>query len=253
MLQSMKHLVRIALSVLLLLSLIACSESKMLMKGLSRHPQSLGYTFISPIDSSAKTDSVVVYYKGFPLDSLTSVQRKKGLILPFIFINFTDFKYRMQLGANQLREDYNDFFFNALLDESDRSGNYALCYDSAHSQNVYELEVSLDTCLTDTYFSERSFTVYYVYGYFSTYSETSYPANSKVTCNLRLRKGDQMLRDTTISVSTQLPSIGGNNLSRDRLLNLTAENMVTNLCESTRECISKMVQEVNATLVAQKR
>lgn len=249
----MKNLVKIALSGLLLLSLFACSESKMLMKGLSRHPQSLGYTFISPIDSSAKTDSVIVYFNGFPLDSLTTVERKKSLVLPFLLINITDFKYRMQLGANQLREDYNDFFFNALLDESDRSGSFALCYDSAHSQNVYELEVSLDTCHTDTYFSESSVTVFYFYGYFTSYSESSYPANSKVACNFRLRKGDQILRDTTVSVFTELPFGDASHMGRDDRLNHTARCLVTSLCESTRDCISKMVQEVNATLVAQKR
>jgi len=251
--QSMKISFKVALSGLLLLSLIACSESKLLMKGLSHYPQPLGYAFDSPIDSSAKTDSVIVYFNGFQLDSLTTVQRKKGLVLPFIFINITDFKYRMKLGANQLRGDFNDFFFNALLDESERSGSYALCYDSVHSKNVYEMEVSLDTCLTDTYLSESSVTVFYVYGYFSTYSESSFPTNSKVACSLRLRKGDQILKDTTISVSTELGFMGGNNLSRNERMMHTAEGMVTNLCESTRECISKMVREVNTSLVAQKR
>jgi hypothetical protein len=249
----MKHNVWSFLLGIMVLSLVSCSESKMLMKGLSYFPQSLGYELNSPIYSSAKTDSVIVTFTGFPLDSATTVHRQKGLILPFIFVNFTEYKYRIKLGQSQLNEDFNDFFFNALLDESQRSGKYALCYDSTRRKEVYNLEVTLDTCLTDTHFLENTFLIYYVYGYFSTYSESSYPARSHVACTLRLRKGDQLLKDTTVSVSSMLEFNNGDNLNRNERMKRTAECLVSTLCESTRNCIAELVQTVNSTLVAQKR
>ncbi len=249
----MKHTIQFTLLGMIILSTMSCSESKMLMKGLSYYPQPLGYEMISPIDSSAKTDSVILTFTGFQLDSITTVKREKALILPLIVVNITEYKYRFQLGANQLQEDYNDFFFNALIDESERSGRYALCYDSTRTKDVYLLEVQLDTCLTDTHFLENSFTLYYFYGYMYNYSESSYPARSTVSCTLRLRKGDQILKDTTVNAFSMLAFEGGNNLNRNERLERTAGCMVATLCQSTRDCISRMVEEVNGMLVAQKR
>lgn len=219
---------------------------------MSQFPQSLGYELISPIDSSAKTDSITLSFTGFALDSATTVHRKSGLVLPFIVLNITEFKYRIKLGASQLNEDYNDFFFRALIDESERSGKFALCYDSTRQKDVYNLEVSLDTCITDTHLLESSLTIFYFYNYFFTYTESSFPARSKVACTLRLRKGDQILKDTTVSISSMLAFSEGE-LSRNARLQRTAECMVATLCQSTRDCISEVVREVNATLSAQKR
>lgn len=248
----MKHSIKTVLFVLMVLGTLSCSETKLLMKGISQFPQSLGYELISPIDSSAKTDSVTLSFTGFKLDSATSVHRKSGLVLPFIVLNITEFKYRIKLGATQLKEDYNDFFFNALIDESERSGKFSLCYDSTRQKDVYNLEVILDTCITDTHFVESSLTIFYFYGYFSTYSESSFPARSKVACTLRLRKGEQVLKDTTVSISSMLAFNEGE-LNRSQRMQRTAECMVATLCQSTRDCISEMVGEVNATLAAQKR
>lgn len=248
----MKHYLHSVLFVVLVLGTLSCSESKLLMKGISKFPQSLGYELISPVDTSAKTDSVTLSFTGFNLDSATTVHRKSGLILPFIVLNIAEYKYRIKLGSTQLKEDYNDFFFRALIDESERSGTYALCYDSTRKKDVYNLEVLLDTCMTDTHFLESSLSVFYFYGYFSTYSESSYPARSKVACTLRLRKGDQLLKDTTVSISSMLAFNEGE-LDRNTRLQRTAECMVATLCQSTRDCISGMVREVNATLAAQKR
>ncbi|MCX6307512.1 MAG: hypothetical protein NTY32_01335, partial [Bacteroidia bacterium] len=78
----MQHTIRFALFGLILLSTMSCSESKMLMKGLSYYQQPLGYKLISPIDSSAKKDSVIITFSGFQLDSLTTVSREKAFILP---------------------------------------------------------------------------------------------------------------------------------------------------------------------------
>ena len=249
----MKHSIRLLLFVTLLLATVSCSESKMLLKGISNFPQSLGYELISPIDSSPKTDSVIINFTGFQLDSATSVQRKKALILPFLVLNITEFKYRIKLGASQLNEDYNNFFFNALLDESQRSGKYAFCSDSTRSKAVYNLDVILDTCLTDTHFLENSLTIFYFYGYFTTYSESSYPARSKVACTLRLRKGDQVLKDTTVSVFNMLAFNNGDNLNRNERMKRTAECLTSALCQSTRDCIMEMVREVNGILETQKR
>lgn len=246
-------MVRFVLCGILILSMLSCSESKLLMKGLSYFPQSLGYELVSPVDSSAKTDSVILTFNGFQMDSTTTVQRTKGLILPFVFINITEFKYHIKLGANQLNEDFNDFFFNALIDESERSGQFALCYDSTRRQEVYHLEVTLDTCETDTHFLENSLTIYYVYDFYTTYFESSFPSRSKVACTLQLRKGDQLLKDTTVSVFNMMSFGNGDNLNRNERLERTAECMVSTLCRSTRDCIAQMVQSVNATLVAQKR
>lgn len=248
----MKASFRFFLLLPLLIAMVSCSETKSLTKGLIAHPQSLGYSFNTPIDSSAKMDSVIVTFTGLQLDSLTTVRREKALVLPFFFINITEFKYRFTLGANLLNEDYNEFFFNALLDESARSGAFALCYDSTRSKDAYRLDVTLDTCVTDTHLRQNSFTLFYVYGYFTTYSESSFPARSRVACRLRLSKGEQLLKDTTVNVSSMLVFNDGAELSRKERLYRTAECMATTLCESTRDCISKMVREVNGTL-AQKR
>lgn len=249
----MKHVLRLCFLAVLLLTSLSCSESKMLMTGMSHFPQPLGYELISPIDSSVPTDSVIVTFTGFQLDSLTTVHRKKGVILPFLFINYFDFDYRIKLGASQLQQDYNEFFFHALTDESQRSGRFALCDDSTRNREVYNLEVTLDTCLTDTHLTESTLVIYFGWGYFTTYSESSYPAKSIVGCTLKLRKGEQLLRDTTFSVTSMLEFKGSDNLNRNERLERTAGCMVATLCESTRDCISKMVQDVNLTIAAQKR
>jgi hypothetical protein len=106
----------------------------------------------------------------------------------------------------------------------------------------------MDSCLTETHLMESSFILFYVYGYVSTYSESSYPARSTVSCQLKLSKGKQVLKDTTISVSSMRALVGGNEISHEERIRRTAACMVETLCQSTRDCISSMVDEVNAVL-----
>jgi len=248
-----KRFSRFALLGLIFMMVVSCTGSKILMQDLARYPQPLGYGLISPVAMTPKTDSVIVTFTGFPLDSLTTVSQEKCLVLPFIFLNYVDAKYRIKLGSNLMTQDYNDFFFNAMLDESGRSGEFALCYDSIRGKDKYILEVSLDNCQTETYYFESIFLMVYIYGYFSTFSESSFPAQSTITCSTRLRKGDQIVRDSTFTVSTELDFPSSNNMSHRVRFERTAGNMVEALCQSTRSCITKIVREVNSTLAAQKR
>jgi hypothetical protein len=251
--ETMKKLYRLLTAVLILTSFFSCSEAKFLQKGLAKHPQPLGYTFVSEVDTMPKMDSVIVSFRGFPLDSLTSVKRTKGLVLPFIFVNYLDFKYQVKLGNNLLDQDFNDFFFDSLLDESERSGQYALCYDSTRQNDVYSLEVFLDTCVTTSLYQETELVIYYVYGYSISWGEGSWPALSRMTCNVRLLKGDKVLLEKPFSVSYNLPCPETGRESRSVKLDIMAGNMVESLCQSTQECISSVVKEVNLQLKAQKR
>jgi hypothetical protein len=248
----MKHLLRLTALGLIFLTGLSCSESKYLQKGLSRFPQPLGYELNSPTALNPKTDSLIVTYRGFPMDSLTTVHREKSLILPFLFFNYLNFKYHVKLGANLMEQDFNDFFFEALLDESQRSGQFALCYDSTRRKDAYCMEVSLDTCDVSSFYEEEQWVIYYIYGYVFSYNEAAWPSTANIACKIKLSKGEQLLKDTTISVSKKLVFPGGGNQNRSEMLNLLAGNMVESLCQSTQRCLANVVQEVNATLKSQK-
>jgi len=244
----MKSFVRTLSYFLLALTTLACSETKLLQKGLSPFIEPLGYDFTSPIVKGPKTDSLVILFNGLPLDSLTTVKRHKTTILPFVFFNYFDNQYQISLGRNSLKDDFNDFFFNSLMDESDRSGQFALSYDSVSTDSTYRLEVRIDTCETTCVFQKQQIIIYYVYGYGITYTERVKPSHCKISGTAVLRKGNRLLFDKTFTSNKELAFPGGENMYRSEMYPILSWNLAESLCQCTKDCISTLVRETNKAI-----
>jgi len=233
---------------LLALLVTSCSETRLLQKGLAPFREPLGYEFTSPIEKALKRDTVAVLFHGFPLESATTVKRVRALFLPFIVFYYSDFRYRVKLGASSMSQDYNDFFFNALLDESDRSGTYALRFDSIRPDSAYTLEVTLDSCETTGVYKKNSCSVY-VFDEFSTTSgESLYPTKCRLSCMAVLRKGERILSVKKIAAGKELGFPADTFNSSEEMYLMLTRQLVETLCQCTRDCVASIVAETSRQL-----
>lgn len=244
----MKKLIRIPLCVLLIVSLFACSEAKSLQKIVTSYPQPLGYAFYSKPNTKLRTDSVVVHFMGLDLNRSTSVKRTRNFGIPLLLVNYFESNYRFNFGHNLLVNDYNEFFFNALLDESERSGNYALCFDSTRIKDVYVLDVTLKSLeASSNYLKQELYLYFFVDGYSLNIQELK-PSKSQLTCQVRLSKGDQILFDKPITTSISFPNNLTGNEHIYQMMQLLSGNMVESINQITRSCIESVVTDVSRHL-----
>ena len=244
----MKKLIQIPLWVLLILGLFACSEAKSLQKIVTNYPQPLGYAFFSTQNTKPRTDSVVIHFTGLDLNRSTNVKRTKTFSLPLLLVNYFESNYRFNIGQNLLQNDYNEFFFNALLDESERSGYYALCYDSSRIKDVYVLEVKLQSMEAASNYIKQELYLYYFIDSYSLNIQELKPSKSQLTCQIRLSKGDQILFDKPMTTSLSFPVNLTGNEDINQMMQLLSGTMVESINQITRSCIESVVADVNRHL-----
>ena len=108
-------------------SLCGCKSSKELQTNLRNNVVSLGYELrTEPVMNENK--NVVVLREIGPvfMDYQTVAKRKKFILVPLFFFNYSRTDFKVTLGEFSLEEPFKNFFANALYTQSDCNGNFYL-------------------------------------------------------------------------------------------------------------------------------
>ena len=129
------------------LILVSCSESKMLQSNLRKYNASIGYLHDSPLSSCPRNNQVYISINNTPLDTVTTVSKLNGLVLPLIIFNHFETTMKVKLGQSSIQEDYTNFFTGSLTDESKRSGCFSVT-NKKTNDSIYTLDLTIDSCNT---------------------------------------------------------------------------------------------------------
>lgn len=237
--------------IIIMTSLIAlcCGCTNHIISGMGKTSYPLSYLHDSKIiDNKAKVnlcfESIKNETKNFP--EATKVDHKKTFVLPLIFVNIWDVKYECVLGKLSLSEDLMNFVSTGLVNEAKRSGNFTLIQGSDHCD--YFLELIIKDHNTMGPYRQYGSIIFLVLAFGANSSESAGPALSKVSMHMRLsRKGSVVLaKDIEAAV------VGRTIKSRyDKITDLQADyanSMVESLSFAFKDCIEKVIQEVNSKI-----
>lgn len=241
---------QIAVAFLTLL-LVSCSGSKMLQTSLLKLNSSMGYLHDSPKSSCPRNNQVYVTIQNSPLDTITSVSKLNGLVLPFIIFNHFETTMKVKLGQSSIQEDYNTFFVSSLADESNRSGCFNVSND-LRNDSIHTLELTIDTCNTTSKY-RKSFTFYFLLYYYGwNISESGSPAETNLQVSAKFRKGNSLVYEKKYVIKHSQPFV--NSIANaNKLRSDFSINMVEGLSLSTKECIEQIVADINISLYGSAR
>lgn len=233
---------------LLALMTISCSESKMLQKSLIKFKAPLGYLHDSKITNHPNTDSLIVKLNIGTLDSVTSVSKMRGLVLPFIVFNYFEKNMRIQLGQSSIEQGYNDFFVTSLIDESKRTGRFGIS-NKRSDDSFYTLEITIDTCMTQSKYRSTTMGVFLLFAYSVSSSEMGFPAETNLHVSTRLSKGNTVIREKEYTIKRDQPFLNVRSRNSNKLRADFIANMVESLSLSSKQCIEDMILDVNASIL----
>jgi len=221
----------------------SCSGAKMLSKNLSKFDEPLYYLHDTQIKDCDKSTSLAIgSLSGELLDSSTTAKKLKNIILPFLFVNYLENNYTVQLGQNSLTQDYKLFFASSFMDESERTGCYRFIRQSNHP--TYVLELNFDTCLTTSVFQQKTTVIFMVIAYSTLYQEVASPAQTSLGVTAQLKRDGNVVFEKKYSIKqTQPYTDKGMNVRSD-----CVTNMVESLALGTKECIEQIIQDVNRVI-----
>ena len=226
---------------------ISCSQSKMLQKSLSKYKAPIGYLHDSKIVDCAKRDSLMVNLNTRSLDSLTSVSKINGLVLPFLFFNYTEYNMRVKLGQGSIEEKFDDFFANSFIEESKRTGCFAIA-NGALNDSLYVLDITIDSCTITSRYQKSSTILFLVFAYSYSFSEMGFPAETSLQVTTRLRKGKILIAEKNYLVKKTQPFLNSRNTGIEKLRSDFTANMVESLSLCTKECIEEMIIDLNKAI-----
>jgi hypothetical protein len=237
---------RFLIILILAVTIVSCEEPKMLQKSLKEFSAPIGYLHDSKMSDSIKVDSLSITFNNFPLDSITTVKKINRMLLPFLIFNYYEVNMGVKLGQKSIQQPYYNFFVRSFIEESKRSGNFGIVsLDDTH----YSLEITIDSCLTRSKYKRTNMIVFYMLGYIMSYNERGFPAETNLYVSTKLRKGKDILAEKSYSIYNSQPFIVhqyNNDLKRLRFDFTT--NMVESLSLGTKDCIEKIIGDVNAFL-----
>ncbi len=233
--------------IFLVFTLVSCSTSTMLQSGLSKYNSSVDYLHDRPAMNCNKGKLVYVTFNNFPLDSVTTVKKMKSTFIPLIFFNYFETVQKVKLGQHSIKENYNTFFENSILEESKRSGCFrAINFSPVDS--AYVLDISIDTCNTTSVYKKTAMVLYFLIAGSYGFSESCSPATTSLYVTAKLRKGNDQLFDKKYAVTKFQPFVKSRLQNSQALLSSLTTNMVEVLSMSTKDCIEQIVDDVNQTL-----
>ena len=237
---------------LLALVLVSCSETKMLQKSLRTFNSSISYLHDSPTSSCPRTKQVLINIQNTPLDTVTTVSRLPGLVLPFIFFNYFETNLKVKLGQSSIQEDYTNFIKSSLSEESKRSGCFSVT-NQITNDSTYTLDLTIDSCNTVSKYSRTYMFMYLVIAYSWSWSESGSPAETNLQLSAKLRKGNTLLYEKKYAVRRTQPFINSTRVNSNKLRADFTTNMVEGLSLSTKECTEQIVADINTSLYGSAR
>ena len=239
----MKHLIFL----LIPLFLMSCSESKMLLKSLSKYQVPLDYLHDSRINDCDKTTGITfAKFDNQVFDTSTSVTKINQRILPFIFYNYTEVNLAVKLGQSSLEQNYSDFFKNAFIAESQRTGCYSLTDDPTNSK--YTIEIIFDTCNVNSKYQRSSTVLFLLFAYSMHFQERGFPAETNLALNVRLKKENELIFEERYSVNNVQPFLNIPTPNVNRLRSNFVTNMAESLSLGTKESIEQIITDINQVI-----
>ncbi len=231
------------LSIIALIT-ISCSETITLQTSLKQYNAPIGYLHDSKVTDFIKNDSLIVRLNFYPLDSITTVSKTKGLFLPLIFFYYREVDMNILLGQKSIQQLYDEFFFNSFTDESRRTGCYAVSkLDS--SDSLYTLEITIDTCITNSKYQITDAFFVSPFGYSYSYHQMGFPSETNLFVSINLTKGNKLLDQRSYSIRRTQPFLNTFNNNVNGLRASFTANMVESLSLSSKECIEAIISDVN--------
>ncbi len=231
---------------------VSCSETKMLQTSLRTFNSSIAYLHDSPTSVCPRNKQVLINIQNTPLDTVTTVSRLPGLVLPFIFFNYFETNLKVKLGQSSIREDYNNFFTGSLTEESKRSGCFSVTNQNKND-SIYTLDLTIDTCNTVSKYRRTYMFMYLVIAYSWSWSESGSPAETNLQVSAKLRKGNSLIYEKKYMIKRSQPFINSTRLNSNKLRADFTTNMVEGLSLSTKECTDQIVADLNTSLYGSAR
>jgi hypothetical protein len=226
---------------------ISCSQSKMLQKSLNKYKAPIGYLHDTKKANCNKSDSISIRLNNRPLDSITSVSKINGLVLPFLLFNYFETNMRVKLGQSSIEQQYNDFFASSLIEESKRTGCFSIINQNSND-TLYSLDITIDSCRTNSKYQRSSTILFLVFIYSVSFSELGFPAETYLQVSTKLRKGKTLITEKSYSVKRTQPFLSTRNIDTNKLRSDFTANMVESLSLCTKQCIEDIINDINISI-----
>lgn len=228
--------------------LTSCREAMYLQNDLNHRKGSLTYTHSKELINCVKTDTVIVKLKKGLLDSITRVSKMNRYIVPLLVFNYSELNMIARLGEASVEERYPDFFTTNLLAESAKTGCFYLS-DKTETENFYTLDITIDTCKTNSIYRHNFALVYLGIAYFTTSNERAFEARANVKATVKLKKKGVLVFEKHYDINKHKPFLS--KYTKHGLDNFR-QQFVVNMCEAlslcSKECIENIIKDVNTTL-----
>ena len=154
---------------------------------------------------------------------------------------------KVKLGQNSIQQQYNDFFTTSFIDESKRTGNFAITNNQSND-SIYTLDISIDTCITNSKYQKSSTIIFLFFAYSMSYLEMGFPAETNLYMSTTLKKGNSIISEKKYSIKRTQPFLQSRNADVNKLQSEFIANMVESLSLSTKQCIGEMIADINHSL-----
>ena len=229
---------------IIVLLAFSCSATRIFQNKLRNYELPIGYIHDTKEINCYKFDSLIINLTNKPLDSVLTVSLKHRHVRYLVLYMSKDIKMNIQLGEDVLEKSFNDFFIESLNDESKRTGCYAISNRSA-SDSIFTLDITIDTCRTN---ADYQYQMSDLFGFLKM-SVTRYPSETNMHVITKLTRRGKLIREKTYSIKRKQPYLSLPNIIDNKLLDDLMANMVESLSLSTKECVEKIVNDLNLSIL----
>lgn len=232
-------------SALLLLS-YACSPTKDIHQGLTRHPASLAYLYDTPPASQQSSLTVGLQsVKVDPLPPTGQLEETKKSVLPLLLYNSWKHEFIYTLGQASVQEDMSAFVRDSWLAESHRSGLYP---PSTSAETDFSLEIAVDSIYArGPYWAEGLFVFAFIIWTHSEW-ERAGPGIAYSHCTYRLKKGNKVLLEGATESKRNSEPLTDQAQTLQKLRNYYTTYLVESLSLTFKDNITHIVTQVNRYL-----
>ena len=207
----MKPLVRYSVFLVFAIFLIGCSPAVELTKDLQNTKCRMTYLHDKPVNKQKKDISVFIdsvnYNIENPIEN-TLVEKKRGIVIPFIFINYWNYKYECTLGNRNIEEEIPDFMRTSLMTEAMRTGTFLVSMNPSEEPDTeaeYNLNISLNAYKASGPYYYAGFFYWYVspagYGFGYYHKHKVKPAAVTTIVSMKLQRDGETLLEKEYSLN----------------------------------------------------
>ena len=119
--------------------------------------------------------------------------------------------------------------------------------------NDYILEFRFDTCQTKSKYQTKAVIVFVLVAFGMSGQEIGFPSETYLDLNVKLIKDHNLVFEKTYSINRMQPFINAQTRDVEKLRSDFLTNMVESLSLSTKECIQRIVKDINQVIDVTKK